>query len=320
MITKFIQYIKENNDYDEKLVRIMAWLEMLYIYEDNDGMDEKNWIKDNRMGVTFGEAVKYLNENGYAEFVNGKWKMTKNGYNELFSFFKVPKTRDEWLNYDNQPLKKYDTENYPISRIPEELFSRRFERETKKDIHYTLQNTDYYDIRNWWSKYQRGTVGWWVKMNKFLGLKGDLMPVVDSLILYRGLNLKCYAPDYEDYFNKDICVKIKNGEIKIGDTIKCNKPSWSLDPSVARSFASGKKGLDDMRTMKENEIGIVLKHKFDSSEILLDTNWVENHKFLNSELVFPGELEVIVQPKNRTVEIVDIFNSDEYYKKVYSKS
>jgi len=320
MITKFIQYIKENNDYDEKLVRIMAWLEMLYIYEDNDGMDEKNWIKDNRMGVTFGEAVKYLNENGYAEFVNGKWKMTKNGYNELFSFFKVPKTRDEWLNYDNQPLKKYDTKNYPISRIPEELFSRRFERETKKDIHYTLQNTDYYDIRNWWSKYQRGTVGWWVKMNKFLGLKGDLMPVVDSLILYRGLNLKCYAPDYEDYFNKDICVKIKNGEIKIGDTIKCNKPSWSLDPSVARSFASGKKGLDDMRTMKENEIGIVLKHKFDSSEILLDTNWVENHKFLNSELVFPGELEVIVQPKNRTVEIVDIFNSDEYYKKVYSKS
>lgn len=287
----------------------MAWLFMSYVYDNNDGMKESNWINDNRMGISFKLAIKYLSENGFVEFINDKWKITKKGIDELFSFFKIPTNRDEWLNYDNSWLKKYDTVQYPISRIPTEIFEREFEKHTSENIKYILEKSEYYDIGKWWYKYQRGTIGWWTKMNKYLGLKGDLMPDVDSLILYRGINLKCGSPDNEEYFNKEICIGIKNGEIKKGDKIKCNKSSWSLSSSVAKSFASGKKGLSDPISMKDTEIGIVLKNEFKSSEILLDSDWVNNHKFLKDKSVFPSEMEVIIQPKTRYVEIIHIFDN-----------
>ena len=82
---------------------------MLFVYEDNDGMEGKNWINDSRMGISFKFAIKYLTENNLAEFINNKWKITKKGIDELLSFFKIPTNRDEWLNYDNSWLKKYDT-------------------------------------------------------------------------------------------------------------------------------------------------------------------------------------------------------------------
>ena len=40
MITKFDIYIKES--LDETRVRVMAWLYMLFVYDDSDGMSEKS--------------------------------------------------------------------------------------------------------------------------------------------------------------------------------------------------------------------------------------------------------------------------------------
>lgn len=61
--------------------------------------------------------------------------------------------------------------------------------------------------------------------------------------------------------------------------------------------------------MKDTEIGVILKNEFKSSEILLDSDWINNHKFLKDKSVFPSELEVIIQPKTRYVEIIHIFDN-----------
>lgn len=319
MIIKFKDFLNENINFNEDdIVRSMAWLEMLLIYDDeyHGGLSEKSWKDDNRMGILFQESMKYLVGRGLSKIVENdtdnvrlnflKWKITENGINELYKFFKVPKTRDEYLFMDNEWLKKYDTKDYKISGIPDSLFERRFQQETRKNITYNSW-VDYYKIKDWWEGHQRGTKGWWTGLNKYLGLTGDLLPNVDEITLYRGINLKCGGPHGTDYTNGEICTKIRNGEIKIGDKITCGKSSWTLLPSVAKSFASGKNGLSDSRDMKPNEVGIILKNTFYSSEMLLDTNWVENHKYLNGGQLFSSEFEVIVKPKNRKIEIVEIF-------------
>jgi len=324
MITKFSYFIKESlSEPEEKVVRCMTWLYMLLVYENNNGMWEKDWMRDNRMGITFEEAIIYLKKSGFIELyadtpISGKqWKITKKGKEELYVFFNPPKTREEWLNYDgNEWLKKYDTNVYKISGTPNDLYERKYDNDVKEHIQYTLTNLEYYKIRDWWGKYQHNQVGWWTKLNKYLGLKNDLIPDYKEITLYRGLNIKCDIPYQVGYH---LCDKIKNKELKIGDKVECNKPSWTIDVNVARSFASGKKGLQDARAMKDYEFGIILKHTFNYKEILIDTDWIINHKFFSGEQIFPQELEVIVQPKKRTVEIMEIFNSDDYYKKFWKK-
>lgn len=312
MITKFDIYIKES--LDETRVRVMAWLYMLFVYDHpgSDGMSEKDWLKDNRMGVTFEMAVNELKKDGLVNFVNNKWKITDKGKKELVGFFNPPKTRDEWLSYDSTWLEKYDTNvkdpwyGYKISNIPTDLFDRIFGQETKERMNYTLTDEEYHKISQWWVKYQRGVVGWWTQMNKYLGLKNELIPDVDEMTLYRGLNFNL------DYDWKRTC-KTSRGviditDLKVGDKIICTKPSWTLDKKIAKLFASGKQGWGDMRSMKENEIGVVLKHTFPYKEIFLDTNWVENNEQLEGEVVLPQEMEVIVKPTTRYLEVIEIFD------------
>lgn len=323
MITRFSYFIKENfSEPEEKVVRCMAWLHMLLVYE-NNGMWEKDWMKDNRMGVTFSEAIKYLEKNGFINLyvdtpISGKqWKITEKGKKELYSFFNPPKTREEWLNYTgNEWLKKYNTKEYPISNTPNDLYDKKYENDVENSIKYTLTNLEYYKIRDWWVKYQHDQIGWWTKLNKYLGLKNDLMPDYNEITLYRGINIKCDSPYQIGYH---LCDKIKNKELKVGDKVDCNKSSWTIDINVARSFACGKKGLQDARAMKDYEFGIILKHTFNYKEILIDTDWIINHKFFKGEQIFPAELEVIVQPKKRQVEIIELFDYDEYYKKYFGK-
>lgn len=310
MITKFSKFVNENVNLDkDDIVRSMAWLQMLLVYEDT-GMSEKSWKNDNRMGINFLDAMIYSLKKDFVKnievFENKIWSITEKGIDELYNFFKVPKTRDEYLFMENDWLKKYDTKDYHISRIPDELFERKFQKQTKQNITYNSW-VDYYKIKDWWEGHQRGTKGWWNGLNKYLGLESDLLPNIDEMTLYRGINLKCGGHHGTDYTNDEICTKIKRGEIKVGDKIICNKSSWTLLPSVAKSFASGKNGLGDSRKMEPNEVGVILKNTFDSSEMLLDTNWVENHKYLGGGQLFSSEFEVIVKPKNRKVEIVEIF-------------
>lgn len=315
MITKFDIYIKES--LDETRVRVMAWLYMLFVYDHpgSDGMSEESWLKDNRMGVTFETAVHELKKDGLVKFVHNKWKITDKGKKELVKFFNPPKTRDEWLNYDSTWLKKYDNNDmwtgYHISRIPEELFDRLFGMESKGKMVYTLTDEEYHKISEWWVKYQRGTVGWWTQMNKYLGLKNELIPDVDEMTLYRGLNFNLgfqnvgLLPDNSCKTTRGI---VKVTDLKVGDKMLCSKPSWTLDKDIAKMFASGKKGYGDYRTMGNEEIGIVLRNTFPYTDLFLDTNWVENNEHLSGEVVLPQEMEVIVKPQNRYVEVIEVFN------------
>jgi hypothetical protein len=319
LITKFDIYIKEN--LDETRVRVMAWLYLLFVYDHpgSDGMEEKSWLKDNRMGVTFEMAVHKLKKDGLVRFVNNKWKITNKGKKELVKFFNPPKTRDEWMNYDSSWLRKYDNDDiwtgYRISRIPTDLFERLFDQESKSKMNYTLTDEEYQKIREWWVKYQRGIVGWWTQLNKYLGLKNELIPDVDELTLYRGLNFNLGFQNV-GLLPKNT-IKTSRGivsvtDLKVGDSIICSKPSWTIDKKIAKMFASGRKGWGDTRIMGNEEIGIVLKHTFPYTDLFLDTNWVQNNENLEGEVVLPQEMEVIVKPKNRNVEIIEVFNHKDF--------
>ena len=42
MITKFICFINENINQEEKLVRTLSWLHILLVYENTGGVEEKD--------------------------------------------------------------------------------------------------------------------------------------------------------------------------------------------------------------------------------------------------------------------------------------
>lgn len=319
MIPNFKQFLKES--LDETRVRVMAWLYMLLVYNqgDNDSVKglEESWLKDNRMGITFGESVKELKKLGYAEFSsNGKWKITEKGKDELYKFFDLPKTREEWLTYDSDWLKKYNGSGkydfFTISNIPKELFDIKFKNESKNKINYTISSEDYHKITEWWVKYQRGTTGWWTQLNKYLGLKNELIPDVDEMTLYRGLNFNLNFQNISLLPNNS-CKTLRGiipiTDLKVGDKIRCNKPSWSLDKKIAKLFASGKKGWGDYGKMETNQIGIVLKNTFPASEILIDTHFTKNNKYMSGNVVLLQEMEIVVRPRERYVEVITVFGS-----------
>lgn len=245
----------------------------------------------------------------------------------MIKFFQVPKTREEWLHEPSKKewLKKYDSEDryygYIISKIPSELFEKLYQEKSKELMTYTISDWDYSKIGTWWEKWQRGTVGWWNYLNQFLGKKNELIPDVDELTLYRGLCFKktkdtwvSSTGSYAQIFSTIITNKgeIPITQLKVGDKVKCAKPSWSLYKDIAVMFATGKQGYGDGRQMMDDEIGVVLKHTFKASELFLDTNWVTNNKRLGGNVVLGGEMEVIIQPKNRFVEVIEIFTKDQY--------
>lgn len=286
MITKFELFINESKNYDdEKLIRMMAWLYMFLVYK-SDGLKEKSWFYDIRMGIKFKDSISYLKDNNFIRIKNDKWLITKKGENELYSFFDVPKNREEYITYNSKLLLKYDIDGlFHISKIPKELYEI-YKRENKDKIKYNLQNEVYEKINVWLEKYQRGTVGWINSLTKYCGLKENLLPNVEKMTLYRGINL-----------NKYKCInlnKFKVESIKVGDEIICNNPSWTLNLKVAESFACGKQGLDDHIKMHEDEIGVILKHEFNYTDLFIDTNWVnDNHDFFLDKILFSTEYEVI---------------------------
>lgn len=305
MITKFELFINESKNYnDERLVRIMSWLYMFLAYKrfDEHGLIE-SWFKDERMGIKLEECMPYLKDNEFVKMIydvtknHDVWVITKKGENKLYSFFDVPKTREEYMNYDRKVLSKYDItgmDGYPISRIPMELYEQ-FKRDNKGWIKYNLEDEIYEKINIWLEKHQRGIGNWVGWLSKYCGLKEDLLPNVEKMTLYRGLNL--------NKFNVD--------SIKVGDELVCSNPSWTLDLKVAESFASGKHGLGDHREMFEDEIGVVLKHEFNYTELFMDMNWVDdNHDFFIDEILFPNEYEVIVKPKKRKYKVFEVFEKN----------
>lgn len=312
---------------DETEVRMMAWLYLLLTYN-NIGIKEEEWIEDKRMGITFKKSIKWLENRNYIKSnkVTAKmWVITDNGKKALYDFFKPPKTREEYLNYNDNWLKKYNVSGlygYTISRIPIELYEIKFKEDSKNKMIYTITENEYFKIKNWLDKYQRGLVGWWIQLNKYLGLKNELIPDVNEMVLYRGLNFNLNF-DNMGLLPNNMCNTARGviniTDLKIGDKIICNKPSWTLDKNIAKLFASGKKGYGDYRKMPNNEIGVILKNTFPSSDILLDINWLNNNKYINDNTILSEEMEVIVKPKKRYVEVVEIFKSDIYEKRIITQ-
>jgi hypothetical protein len=317
--------INETPSYETE-VRIMAWLYIIFCY-DQIGIEEKKWVNDNRMNITFKESIEPLEKQNYIKSNNdGIWKITNDGKKALYDFFKPPKTREEFLNYNSNWLKKYDVsgfQGYIISKIPIELYEKKFQEDSENKMSYTLTIDEYSKLATWFLKYQRGLIGWWTRLNQYLGLKNELIPDVNEMVLYRGLNFNLNY-DNIGLLPNNMCVTsrgtISITDLKKGDKILCNKSSWTLNKNIAKIFASGKKGYHDYKKMSNNEIGIILKNTFSSSDILLDVDWIENNKYLQSEVVFSEEMEVIIKPKKRYVEVVEIFNStDIYEKKIITK-
>jgi hypothetical protein len=165
---------------------------------------------------------------------------------------------------------------------------------------------------DWWNKWSvtPGQTLWHTDLNKYLGQKGKYFPNVNEMTLYRGINIKIKD-------NKELYQKIKNREIKIGDFIDNNKNiSWTHSLNVARSFAIGRKNLFKYKLLQPDEFGVILKHTFKSNEILLDINWLmKNDEEWKHE--DDTEMEVIVSPVKRKVEIFEMFDK-EYFKKYLS--
>ena len=185
MIINFSQFINENINIDiDTKVRIMSWLYLVSRYK--NGL-ERGWYPDERMGIRFGESIDFLYKNQYIYIDNDICKITKKGIDELYNFFKVPKTRDEFFNYDNNWLIKYDIK-YPISHIPILLYEHNDNNYIKK-YNYMLSEKEYKNISYWWDDYQFGNAEWVESLKQYLGYKGDLIPDVNEMTLYRGINI-----------------------------------------------------------------------------------------------------------------------------------
>jgi hypothetical protein len=292
-ISTFESYVQ--NDSDD--IRHYAWLYFLaYVYP--NGMKNESWKNDNRMDVNFLDSMEKFSD--YVIQNDGVWKIKEDKIEkvkeELRKIFKSPTTNDIPKDF-NDWLKKYDTNNYPISSIPYEIYLRDEQQKIKNTkIDLKLNSGDYYDIIKWYKKYQRNSGGWWNKLNKYSGLVNDLIRD-KKYKLYRGINIKKWNSDELEKWNN----------LNVGDYIEDNGISWTTSLGTAKRFALGNKHwMENKKTLGKNEVGIVLYHEFTPDEILMDVDFVDEiHPYLKDIADFTED-EVIIIPKKSKYKIVDI--------------
>lgn len=270
----------------ENFVRHAAWLYFVtYVYR--DGMQLASWKTDERMGVVFTESMDFWTERGLVKRDGDLFYVadTDKAKSVLYDTFGRYKTMGEAESSEiAKGLRKYDTKGlkgYPISSIPLDMFERdeeesydSYERQDR------LDSSDYDTIRKWYEKYQRHVQGWWNKLDKYLGLAGELFPEKDEYVLYRGIKVRSEQVD------------------PASGTFTDKGMSWSWSPSVAADFSKGRDNWMSRNDLRQGELGLVLVHEFDKSEILLDSNFVKR-----ISVDFPSEYEVVVKPVRRTVKI-----------------
>lgn len=84
--------------------------------------------------------------------------------------------------------------------------------------------------------------------------------------------------------------------------------SWTLSPSVAKSFAMGATTWLSTPQFKKGDIGFIFKQEFKASQLFLDLEFItEKHEF-NFQVDFPSELEVIILPYKQPLRIWKLFN------------
>ena len=282
----FNNYLYES--FTEKDIRMYAWLYFLvYVYP--EGMEEKSWINDNRMGINFLESVKYFENKKLTKKVGTKWFANPIAKDEVKLVFGLPKNRME-AEEDNR-FEKFNTKNYKIGNIPYEIFNKE-ERNIINQLDVNLKFTykEYDIIRKWYAKYERESKGWNNILSRYVGALGDLV-MNENYILYRGLNL------------------LKRREYEIGELIEDTRMSWTSSLNMAIRFAYGNDNwMKNNNKIGKDFIGIVLRREFHYTEILLDTNFVDSkHPYLKSMVSWPDEYEVIVKPSKKKAEIIKIF-------------
>ena len=284
--------IQELND--NKFFNIYAWLYFLtYVYA--DGMVEKSWKNDKRMGeLTFIECAEILKNKDLIFNHDGVWNCKdQNRCKEILLNIFGKYDNEEDAIEAGKKFKQYDTKDYSISRMPLDMFQKE-DRETMENTNLTQK--EYLTLQVWLKKYQREAQGWWNRLNPYCGLEGDLIRKNFNYTLYRGIFL-------DDERFKDL---------KVGDAVFNKRLSWTLSKGMAERFAFGNKHwMDRKENIPEGKIGIILKHKFEPKDILVDMNYAsEKHPAFKNMIDWPDEKEVIVKPKSDKYEIIEIFRHE----------
>jgi hypothetical protein len=277
--------------HSESDVRDAAWLYFLVYPYGESGMKQESWDKDQRVGIRFADSMARWMKAGVVMLTGGKYTADEEAARSvLYDVFGRYNTRAE-AESAGQDLRQYDVpglHGYRISGLPLDIFDRDEEAGNRgHGREERLDRDDYYTIGKWFEKYQRNAHGWWTRLNRYLGMEGELFPKKDEYVLYRG-------------------IMVREGQIGDGEYFMDSGMSWTWSPSTARGFAKGRDNWTSSNELKGDQRGLVLSHEFDPREILLDTNFVKN-----ISVDFPDEFEVVVQPRKRKVKIHEILYPNE---------
>lgn len=287
-----MRYLKLYENFTEQDIRKYAWLYFpTYLYE--NGMEEKSWKTDKRMGIQFIDAMNELEQEGLVYKESEVWHGNKPQAKEkLIEVFKPATTRED-AEQDRTDLEKYDIKNiwsgYTISRIPRDIYEREKHHLLKDNkVEKQFDWHDYDKIKKWYAKYQRTTQPWWNDLNMYVGATNDLIKN-EEYKLFRGI----FLPEQD---------------VKEGDLFPDKGMSWTSSPHMAERFAYDNTNWMDRKTkIPPGMMGLVLVHTFEPDEIFMDTEFVnEMHPVLQGMVDFPNEKEVVVKPMKRMVKIAKV--------------
>lgn len=277
----------ESFDYSEKNTSLFSWLYLL-VYPYKGNMKIKDWKTDKRMGIVCSDAMNLLQNMNLIKITNESYvcfdlKKCKEILRTFFGEF----TNMEDAEISGETFKKYNTKDYDISSIPFDIFNRdRYEQRVNTERF----SSDYSIVAKWFKTYQRDIIGWNNNLNKFAGKVPDLLQPNVIYTLFRGVFLP------KNNFN------YKPGDLFLDDLP--GQPSWTWSPSVAYGFACGKTHWMDNYKIQSGDTGLILKNTFDTKDLLLDCEYVEDkYPF---DIHFSDELEVIVIPKNKKYKIYKV--------------
>lgn len=296
----FTKILQESFQYDNHTVGCMAWLYLLLQYNAS-GLDLSKWTEsDKRMGISFPEALPYLNKNKYLTEKDGVIfpKNINKIKNDLLDYFMVDLNLS--LNHYKHftYFNKYDTDSYPIGKIPLELYEQyRIKQKTQASddiFNQTDEEKNAHDILQWYiTKYQNDNHAWPTKFNNLLNNKY----LVDNKTykLFRGINVSDSM--YPDIKEGDI-ITIKSGI------------SWTESFDVAKGFALGNVDgwLTKSTKLRKNSKGIILLANMPADKILLDFEYA----VINADNKYDGErkfyeYEVVVKSHNIKCKVMKLY-------------
>lgn len=189
------------------MIRDVTWLYFLhYVY--NGKMPLSSWKGDNRMGVTFDNAMLKF---PCVQLKDGVYYSSPNCEKIIDEYFGT-KTFEESVEKCAE-LKEYNTKSYPISKTPYDLYMRKhpkldenFDRIRERiRKHYNSQRSDQRILSQ---LYKSRNLKEWNFKTCFDMFKGE---IPELITIYRGIKNK-YKPDYAEQEFTCWTTNIKQGE------------------------------------------------------------------------------------------------------------